>query len=449
MTAHMNERNVCIGDVVAVGDQVVLQVSLPRQPCFKLNHRFRLKNFAPNTWKASRTGWYYRVLKNGSVKAGDEIRLVERPNPKWTIERVQEYLHRNKDDPAMNEELSKIEEMGDESRGAFKRRVAKAQSKEKKAEKEKAVQWKDYRIIEKTRQTPRIVSIVLEAAEQRADAAALSEGSHARIKLGNGLVRAYSLVSGANANKFELGVALDEKTSRGGSKYLHKTAQVGDMVKVGPVTGALPIATMASNHVFVAGGVGITAFLTLLEGYAGINYSCVLHYAVRSSDEVPFRERLDKLGDRVIFYDKEKGQRLDIGDIIANMPWNSQLYFCGPKRLMDEASREVRSRGVPETEVHFESFEADISGDPFEVTVANRGNKTLKVGEEESLLAVLQKHFDEDVPSSCEVGNCGTCKVELRAGKVEHRGTALTQEEKATAMLACVSRGMGRIVIDI
>jgi MOSC domain-containing protein YiiM len=55
----MNERNVCIGDVISVGDEVLLEVSLPRQPCFKLNHRFGLKNFAPVTYRTSRTGWYY------------------------------------------------------------------------------------------------------------------------------------------------------------------------------------------------------------------------------------------------------------------------------------------------------------------------------------------------------------------------------------------------------
>jgi MOSC domain-containing protein YiiM len=87
----MNERNVCIGDIMSVGDEVLLQVSLPRQPCFKLNHRFQLKNFAPNTYKASRTGWYYRVLREGTLQAGDEIKLVERKHPTWTIERVQEY----------------------------------------------------------------------------------------------------------------------------------------------------------------------------------------------------------------------------------------------------------------------------------------------------------------------------------------------------------------------
>ncbi len=92
---NMNERNVCIGDVVRIGS-VLLQVSLPRQPCFKLGHRFEIKGFASQTWKKSRTGWYYRVLEEGWMGVGDTIEIVERKWPDWTIERVQEYLHRNK-----------------------------------------------------------------------------------------------------------------------------------------------------------------------------------------------------------------------------------------------------------------------------------------------------------------------------------------------------------------
>ncbi|EOO02671.1 putative mosc domain-containing protein [Phaeoacremonium minimum UCRPA7] len=398
----MNERNVCIGDVMAVGDELVLQVSLPRQPCFKLNHRFQLKNFAPNTWKTSRTGWYYRVLKEGTVKAGDEIRLIERKHPKWTIERIQEYLHRNKDNLAMNEELAAIQEFGVESKGAFESRVAKAKSKKDKKPKEEQ-KWRDFKLVEKRKQTPRIMTLVLEAVDKvEEDESVL--GAHAKIKLGNGLVRAYSIVGG-NQNRLEFGIALDDK-SRGGSKYLHETVKVDDILQVGRITNAVDVVGAASNHLFIVGGIGITAFLGIMEALQGINYSVELHYAVRSEDERPYKERLDKLGDSVRLYDKQKGQRMDVGNVIKNMTWNSAIYVCGPKSLMDTALREVKAAGIDEKEVHFEAFEADISGDPFEAVVANR-NVTVKVGEEETLLEVLQKQFD-DIPSSCEVGNCGT-----------------------------------------
>lgn len=448
----MNERNVCVGDVHAVGPAegaggLLLQVSLPRQPCFKLNHRFRLKNFAPATFKTSRTGWYYRVLREGPVRAGDEIRLVERRHPRWTIERVQEYLHRNQGDMAMNEELAGIEELGEESRGVFRNRVAKAKAwARKELEAKEAPKWRDFAVVERKTQTARIASFVLEAVQPLEDGAELDEGAHAKIRLGNGLVRNYSVVQG-DRNRFEVAVALEEK-SRGGSKYFHEAVEVGHPLQVGALTAGIPPNVAASNHVFVAGGVGITAFLTLMEALDSINYSCVLHYAVRSAEEVPYRERLEKLGkDKVFIYDRSRGERLSIPDVVARMPWNSQLYFCGPKRLMDEAARVTREKGISEAEVHFEAFEADVSGDPFEVVVANKGNTTLKVGEEETLLDVLKQHFDVD--SSCEVGNCATCKITLLEGDVDHRGTGLLPEEKATSMLSCVSRGRGRIAVEV
>ncbi|KAI0179584.1 PK beta-barrel-protein domain-containing protein-like protein [Hypoxylon sp. FL1284] len=452
---RMNERNVCVGDIVSVGDDgVVLQVSLPRQPCFKLNHRFQLKNFAPNTFKKSRTGWYYRVLHEGTVQAGDEIRLVQRNWPKWTIERVQEYLHRTLDDAAMNEELAAVTDMGDESRKAFEKRVEKFNAKQKRAAgvEEEKDRWRDFKIVEKKMQTPRISSFVLEAVTRDPEEAQAQHGSHARLRLPNGLLRSYSIVSG-NTNRFELGIALEDP-SRGGSAYLHNTAKEGDIVQVSRITTDVKPAGAASNHVFIVGGIGITAFLSMIEAYQNIHWETILHLALRdAANDMPFRSRIDALGDSVRLYDGSKGQRMGIPDIFASLPWNSHVYVCGPKRMMDQAMLEAKKRGLGEDEVHFEAFAADTTGDPFEVEVRSTREKkdqVLQVGGEETLLEVLRKHFgDDDVPSSCEVGNCGTCKVAVRSGQVEHRGTALMDEEKSEAMLSCVSRGVGRIAIEI
>ena len=74
--------------------------------------------------------------------------------------------------------------------------------------------------------------------------------------------------------------------------------------------------------------------------------------------------------------------------------------------------------------------------------------EVLEVKEEQTLLDVLREAGLE-IGSSCEVGNCGTCKVMVCKGKVEHRGTGLMELEKASSMLSCVSRGIGKITIDL
>ncbi|KAG5982774.1 hypothetical protein E4U55_001380 [Claviceps digitariae] len=471
VTPHMNERNVCIGDIISVGPEVQLQVSLPRQPCFKLNHRFSLKNFAPVTYQTSRTGWYYRVVREGTVRAGDQIRLVRRTYPQWTIERVQEYLHRDKDNLEMNRQLSEVEALGEESRGQFRNRVAKAMKKKARDKPPGGDEWVDYKIIERRMETPTVVSLTLQncaaASSAHADAAEKKPrllGAHARLKLPNGLIRTYSVVSSSSSHDIlELGIALDPN-SRGGSHHLHHHAKLNDTIQVGRITTAIQADSAASNHVFIAGGIGITAFIALLQRLTSINWSCQLHYAVRSASHVPFADRLAALPDHVLtLYDHSQGQRMDIPGIIKSMPWNSHLYACGPNRMMQSVKHTVHECAIPPTEVHYEAFTADISGDPFEVQVQVQvlhpqqhdspparqpPRQLLKVGPDESLLEVLRREYP-DMPSSCEVGNCGTCKVVVKSGRVDHRGTALLPEEKNEAMLACVSRGIGRVTIEV
>jgi MOSC domain-containing protein YiiM len=78
------ESDVCLGDVHAVGDALV-QVSQPRAPCWKLARRWRVPDLVQRVQAHGRTGWYYRVLREGWVDAGAALTLVERPMPSWSI----------------------------------------------------------------------------------------------------------------------------------------------------------------------------------------------------------------------------------------------------------------------------------------------------------------------------------------------------------------------------
>ena len=442
---NMNERNVCIGDKIKVG-KVLLQVSLPRQPCFKLNHRFGIKGFAPNTWKLSRTGWYYRVLKEGWMAVGDEMQLVERKYPRWTIERVQEYLHRDKSNLAKLEELEAIPEFGNECREAFKRLVG-ALRKDAESGKEKEVErWTDFELVEKKVLTKRISSFVLQAVGKK-EGEELDPGSFVRLRLPNGLIRRYSIIGG-NTNRIELGVALEDQ-SRGGSRYLHQTLKQGDKIQVGKITESVPFSGSSSNHVFIAGGIGITAFLFHIDVYSQINFNYELHYAVRSADDIPYKDLLQRMGPNLTLYDTSKGERMDISQILSTRKWNSFVYVCGPQRMIDDSVRAANACGMSKDEIHYEAFQMATSGDPFTADLAN-SKTTLSVGAEQTLLQVMRQAGLE-VDSSCEVGNCGTCRVKVYSGKVEHRGSGLSQEEKegGESMLSCVSRGVGHIVIDL
>lgn len=102
---HMDENSVCVGDSYQFGDAVI-QVSQPRQPCWKPARRFRIIDFALRIQQTGRTGWYYRVLKEGFVQEKSEILLLERPYPRWTIAKCNEVMHVKKDDLKLAEELA-------------------------------------------------------------------------------------------------------------------------------------------------------------------------------------------------------------------------------------------------------------------------------------------------------------------------------------------------------
>lgn len=98
-TQGLLESEVCIGDVFSIGDARV-QISQPRQPCWKLARRWRVKDFALQVERTGLTGFYFRVLHHGAVRAGDRLALQERPYPEWTIQRCNTVMHHEKDDLA-------------------------------------------------------------------------------------------------------------------------------------------------------------------------------------------------------------------------------------------------------------------------------------------------------------------------------------------------------------
>lgn len=101
----MLETDVCIGDVFQVGTARV-EVSQPRQPCWKLARRWHLKDLTARVEQTGRTGFYFRVLLHGWVQAGDRFELVERPFPQFTIAHANDVMHHRKEDFTAARELA-------------------------------------------------------------------------------------------------------------------------------------------------------------------------------------------------------------------------------------------------------------------------------------------------------------------------------------------------------
>jgi MOSC domain-containing protein YiiM len=102
------EEDVCIGDQYAVGNALV-EVSQPRQPCWKQAQRWGIKDLVPRIVKTGRTGWYVRVLREGVVEEGMDLSLVGRPNPQWTIAAANAVYHNRTFNAARLRALASVE----------------------------------------------------------------------------------------------------------------------------------------------------------------------------------------------------------------------------------------------------------------------------------------------------------------------------------------------------
>lgn len=106
-TRGLMESEACIGDIYEVGTATI-QVSQPRSPCWKLARRWECPDLAVKFEETGYTGWYMRVLDPGEVQAGQQLQLVERPHPEWTIDRTTNVRFQMPDDKKLAGELAKI-----------------------------------------------------------------------------------------------------------------------------------------------------------------------------------------------------------------------------------------------------------------------------------------------------------------------------------------------------
>ncbi|KAK0118494.1 hypothetical protein ONS95_007386 [Cadophora gregata] len=342
----------------------------------------------------NRTGWYYRVLQEGMLEAGDEIFLIERKHPQWTIANVQNFLYKDIENEKAMRELSSLSGLGLETRTIFLNRLTKNLFKDDSGRlrggEGEALQWTPYRLVEKRKETPRILSFVFESTILSDLVIDVKPGSHIRVKLGKDgkLVRAYSVVRG-DSNRFELGVAFEKDMSRGGSQYLHENVNVGYGLQFSVIKYDFPLDEEADSHILVAGGIGITAFIESARYPQEKKLAYHLYYAIRSLEDLAFRRYLEPLSPNLTILDGSECQRLDIPGIIERAKPGTHIYTCGPDRLMSSITSTVQKMNFPLANIHFETFTTSTSGDPFEAELISSG-RVLEVKEEQTLMDVLR-----------------------------------------------------------
>lgn len=262
---------------------------------------------------------------------------------------------------------------------------------------------------------------------------------------------AYSLLSDPwETSCYKIAVRLQE-VSRGGSVFMHESLQVGDELSITPPANLFAPLWSAKKHILIAGGVGITPFLSYLPELARRKAEFELHYLYRGSSTGAYKEQLsEELGERYFDYDSEQGHRCDIAKLFDERRLGAHFYICGPESLINSVKDMAESAGVPASAIHYEEFAAPQPGTPFEVEIKSTG-QVVPVASEESMLEALEA-ANVEVPNLCRGGVCGQCICTVASGELDHRDSFLTDSEKATgtAIMPCVSRAKSdRLVIEV
>ena len=298
-----------------------------------------------------------------------------------------------------------------------------------------------------------VVSLKLEGI--RAQLPTFQPGAHIDLHLQNGLIRQYSLLNGpGETDCYRIGVKLED-VSTGGSEFIHKNIREGDLLAISMPRNNFPLRRDSIHTVFIAGGIGLTPLLSMSQVLHGMGLNYELHYFVRDEKHVSFNEVLKKLGKNVSIHAglSPESTLEKISEIVQNPMKAKNLYACGPGPMLEATLKIASDLGWPDDSVHFEYFKntKEINDkSSFEIELA-RSALSLNVPSGKTVLEVLKSN-GIDLPSSCEQGACGTCKVNVIEGEVDHQDVYLNSSEKAEGkvMMTCVSRAISkRLILDI
>lgn len=274
-------------------------------------------------------------------------------------------------------------------------------------------------------------------------------GAHIDVELPSGRMRQYSL-TGSPREPDHYRIAVREIADGGGGSLEMHALEVGQALTLRGPRNAFPFIGV-DKYLFVAGGIGITPIRPMLYDAIERGADWQFVYTGRDRGSMPFLAELIDLAaehpDRVhLRPDDEFGIPTGLA-ILDYAPDGAALYTCGPPPMIDAIRVVIPAENI--ATLHYERFSPPpvVGGEPFTVVLARSGH-VVPVAEDQSALAAIRTVLP-DVAYSCQQGYCGTCPVALIGGDVEHHDRCLTDAQRETRVAICVSRGTGRITLDL
>jgi ferredoxin-NADP reductase/MOSC domain-containing protein YiiM len=493
----LSDTEVCIGDRYRIGG-ALFEVTQPRVTCYRLGIRLNEPEMAALVVKHGRPGFYFRVLDEGEVEAGDEITQVASGPERMSVFEINALLYLPGHPRDRLEHALRIPALSFGWRRAFEALLTQ--------ERESGVTmgnagltklpgqppaWRGFRplrVSRKVHESRNVISLLLEPTDGQPIAAALP-GQFVVLRLGPAsapaLMRSYSLSGEPGTSYYR--VSVKREAHGAASAYVDDEVRVGDIVQASAARGAFTLRPGDTPVVLLSAGIGVTPVLAMLHALAAEASRREIWwlYGTRSGREHPFAEEtrglLEALAHRhshIRYSSPDPEDRLNI-DFDApghldtrvleelELPRNGDFYICGPSSFMRDLTAGLAALGVTPDRIHTEMFGAGPSITPG-IAAAPRRPPHLPVGLPGSgalvsfartglnvrwaptfnSLLELAEACDVPVRWACRTGVCHTCETGLVAGKIGYRPQPVDAPADGN-LLICCSRPESDVVIDL
>ena len=473
----MADDQVCVGDRYRVGG-TVLEISQPRVTCYKVGIRLNDERMPALLVKHRRPGFYFRVIREGVVSAGDVIEKLADGPGRMSVADIDGLLYTSAHPVEKLNQALRIDALSIGWRRSFEA-LRDAATKPLAGNVglsplgvSAAPAWSGFRrlkVTAKRRESADVVSFSL-ASQDGAPLPPARPGQYLTIRVmpidgGPAETRSYSLCGAQET--YRLGIKRDGKVSG----LLHDTVEEGGTIEAAAPRGNFVLGDEDAPVVLMSAGIGVTPVLAMLHAESAIASGRTLWWvhSARDGSHHPFaaeiRARLTRLHDARAFvffsratasdrlgidYDAEG--RLSLSLLrTAGLPLDAVFYFCGPMTYAASLKSDLGGLGVPADRIRSESFgpsalasangvlphpPAGTAGEGPSVSFMRSG-LTVPWGARFASLLELAEACDVPVRWSCRTGVCHNCECTILDGELEYVIEPVDRPPEGRTLLCC------------
>jgi MOSC domain-containing protein YiiM/ferredoxin-NADP reductase len=497
-TEGLPDNAVCIGDRYQIGS-ALFEVTQPRVTCYRVGIRMSEPQMPAFLTSSGRPGFYFRVLKEGGVAAGDEIVKVGEAKERMTVAEINALLYSPHHARDQLECALRIEALSPGWRSSFEAllqsRMTAAGSGNAglapaAAAHPVAPGFRSLAVTAIAQESADVLSLTMQSKDGQPLRTPLP-GQYVVLRLqptagGPSLFRSYSLSGPVSTEHYRISVKIEPNGAAG--TYLQEHVRVGDALDVSAPRGSFILQIGERAIVLLSAGIGATPVLAMLHSLAATRSTrqVLWLHAARDREHHPFVAEVRRLmlalphGWSYVCYSRpgshdKLGEDFDgtghfsrsvFGD--AGVPREADVYLCGPTRFMTEMKEALATLGVAADRIHVEIFNGSESMTPGIIDAATRPPHLPKddattgplVSFARSRIAAhwkasayhsileLAEACDVPVRWSCRTGVCHNCESGLVSGAVVYGPEPLDKPADGN-LLVCCSQPIRDVVIDL